>query len=199
MAVYLVDYENVNISGFDGINKLTRKDSVIVFYSDKANTLTVSLHNNLMKVLAKVSFVKIFGSGSNCLDFQLSTYLGYLISKNQKESYYIVSKDKGFEYVISFWKDKNVNVIPVINVAMTPENAVKTVKKPVSHQGQSVKSQLSRLIPQYSSEIHTVAEYIEKSRTRCELNNLLLKKYGSEKTGVIFKAIKPLLVGKKGS
>lgn len=41
--------------------------------------------------------------GKNVMDFIIDTYLGWLIVKNGNEhEYYIVSRDKGFDYVVSF-------------------------------------------------------------------------------------------------
>ena len=40
----------------------------------------------------------------NALDFQLSTYLGYLIHEAKDSYFYIISKDNGFKHVVDFWK-----------------------------------------------------------------------------------------------
>ena len=58
----------------------------------------------------------------NALDFQLSSYLGYIIRENEDKpyNYYIVSKDKGFECIINFWK-KKASVRLVFNVVKENE------------------------------------------------------------------------------
>ena len=38
------------------------------------------------------------------LDFQLVTYLGYLIAQDPTGQYLIISYDRGFEYVVNFWR-----------------------------------------------------------------------------------------------
>lgn len=43
MAMYFVDYENVHVDGMKSVSKLTEEDSVCIFYSEKANTLTFGL------------------------------------------------------------------------------------------------------------------------------------------------------------
>lgn len=40
----------------------------------------------------------------NALDFQLVSYLGYMISKQDRQRYVIVSNDSGFDPVVEFWK-----------------------------------------------------------------------------------------------
>lgn len=47
---------------------------------------------------------------ANTLDFQLSTILGCLVAHSPKEEFVIVSKDKGFDLVGTFWKGRGVNV-----------------------------------------------------------------------------------------
>ena len=41
-------------------------------------------------------------------------------------------------------------------------------------------------------------ELISKYKTKQGINNALVKKYGSEDAGVIYKSIRPMLAGKKG-
>lgn len=56
MACYLVDYENVNQKGINGVTqlKLTENDSIVIYYSNSANSLTFELHNELMRTNAKI-------------------------------------------------------------------------------------------------------------------------------------------------
>ncbi len=43
-----------------------------------------------------------------------------------------------------------------------------------------------------------ILEYITQCKTKQEVNNALVKNYGSEKAGKLYKKIKPLLKNKKG-
>ena len=45
------------------------------------------------------------------MDFQLSTYLGFLIGKDKPEHVYIITNDTGYDSVIDFWSDKNIDII----------------------------------------------------------------------------------------
>ena len=104
MSVFLVDYENTH--SLSGIATLSKDDKVVIFYSQNANSLTFDTHKRIMESPATVEY-KYVGTGSqNALDFQLSTYLGYLVSthKDSDEKIVIVSRDKGFNNVVSFWK-----------------------------------------------------------------------------------------------
>ncbi len=104
MAAYLIDYENVKSEGIRGILQLCDQDSVIIFYSHNADTLTFETMDMIFGSKATVRKYKIVRGGKNALDFQLSTYLGYLIHEGKDSCFYIISKDNGFQHVVEFWK-----------------------------------------------------------------------------------------------
>lgn len=104
MATYLIDYENVKSEGIRGIVQLSSEDRVIIFYSHNADTLTFETMDMIFSSKAAVSKYKIVRGGKNALDFQLSTYLGYLIHEGKDSRFYIISKDNGFQHVVEFWK-----------------------------------------------------------------------------------------------
>lgn len=104
MAIYMIDYENVKTGGLNGISRLTAEDRVIIFYSENANRITFDLHRRLMECPAKIEYREVTVGGHNALDFQLVTYLGYLIAQNPEGQYLIISYDRGFEYVVNFWR-----------------------------------------------------------------------------------------------
>ena len=79
MATYLIDYENVKSEGIKGIAQLSEEDRVVIFYSHNADTITFEAMDMIFNSKAQVSKYKILCGGKNALDFQLSTYLGYLI------------------------------------------------------------------------------------------------------------------------
>lgn len=126
MSVFLVDYENTH--SLSGIATLSKDDKVVIFYSQNANSLTFDTHKRIMESPAMVEY-KYVGTGSqNALDFQLSTYLGYLVSahKDSNEKIVIVSRDKGFNNVVSFWKHElslEIQIAPNLCVE-TPQTAI---------------------------------------------------------------------------
>ena len=48
--------------------------------------------------------------GKNGLDFQLVSYLGYLLKSAGKTEYIIISNDMGYDCVIHFWKEQGYKV-----------------------------------------------------------------------------------------
>lgn len=95
---FLVDMENVHISGLRGLGCLTKDDEVILFMSK-----TCKCDRDMIKVYKKLCECKISTINVNCglkneLDFQLVSYLGLLVGNDKNDiKYYIVSKDKGYE------------------------------------------------------------------------------------------------------
>lgn len=110
MATYMIDYENVKTGGLNGISRLTEEDRVIIFYSENANRLTFDLHRRLMECKAAIEYREVTVGGHNALDFQLVTYLGYLIAQNRNGQYLIISNDRGFEYVVNFWRRDGLSI-----------------------------------------------------------------------------------------
>ena len=102
MAYYLIDYENKK--ALQGLSDLTENDTVIFFYTGNSNTMTFSLHQEIIRSAARFEYKEVKCGGKNSLDFQLSAYLGYLMAKTVDEHFYIVSADKGFSNVVDFMK-----------------------------------------------------------------------------------------------
>lgn len=106
LSIYLIDYENTSISGIKGIDKLLSKDKVIIFYSQKAGAISFNLHVQICKSKVELEYIKIDKTGKNYLDFQLASYIGYLIGTTNETRYYIITKDAGYESIIELWKKR---------------------------------------------------------------------------------------------
>lgn len=120
MAYYLIDFENVKSRGMEGVELLAEEDTVCIFYSDNADSMTFDLHRKLNETKAKIIYHKVAVGTKNALDFQLATYLGYLICEQQKEdihpNYFIVTKDNGFSSLMVYWKAQGVPVRIIRNL-----------------------------------------------------------------------------------
>jgi hypothetical protein len=114
MDYYLIDYENTGENGLKGITELPEDSCVVIFYSENADKISFDMHQKFCICKTKLEFRKINTGRKNALDFQLSTYLGYLIAKSEEDRYYIVSKDNGYRSVVDFWRDKKVRQIDFI-------------------------------------------------------------------------------------
>lgn len=106
-----VDFENVKIKGLDGLDELTENDTLYLFYSKNAETLTVPIHESIKNSKANIETIEC-STGSNAMDFVISTLLGSHVKTDEdKTKYFIVSKDKGYQAIIDYWKDYEIKRI----------------------------------------------------------------------------------------
>ena len=128
MRIYLIDFENVHYEGLSGILELDKEDKVYIFYSDNGKRLTFDLHVQIINSPAQFFYNKAVVGGKNALDHQLSSYLGYLISHEKAQEFYVVSKDQGYRHLISFWEDTEPDIkISLIDSIKMTDDVVKDV------------------------------------------------------------------------
>lgn len=185
--IYLIDFENVHSDGLKGIELLDKTEKCYIFYSEHAGVLTFNMHKRITESKADIFYVEAQVGMKNALDFQLVSYLGYMIREAPDEDYCVISNDKAFELVGRFWQDKSVNVFSAVSL----EQAKKSGDYNKLH------SELEKLIPD-REECEFVEKCINELSTKSGINNRIVKKYGTTRAGEIYKLIKPLLSDKKG-
>lgn len=119
---YLVDVENVGNAWIDSITQMNDV-RICLFFTAHCPSISYA---NLAAILNARSNVTCFqcDPGPNAADFQLASYLGYLISSSADcDRFVIVSNDKGFDCVCSFWNKQGHRVErhPLRNQAVQPE------------------------------------------------------------------------------
>ena len=107
--IYLVDSENVGDIWVPLLVASQPDEEVIVFYTQKSPHMNYENVRLLKETEKEAEFIKCF-EGSNALDFQLVTQLGYMLCENQKNCYVIVSNDTGFDAAVRYWKQRNMPV-----------------------------------------------------------------------------------------
>ncbi|MCM1174427.1 MAG: PIN domain-containing protein [Blautia sp.] len=190
MSYYLVDYENVKKDGLNGINELAKEDTVCIFYSDNADTLTFDLHRRINESNAEIIFQKVEVGTKNALDFQLATYLGYIIAERKEQEYYLVTKDNGFNILCTYWGKQDIKITMVTD--LSGRNIKKEQEDLCGEVGKLIKD--AQIAP-------AVTKIILQYKTKTGINNALVKQYPSKdnkQASEIYNAIKPLLVDKKG-
>ncbi len=130
MAVYLVDFENVSSAGLSGIQKLTKEDKVYIFYTVNASNMSFAAHMNLLSSPAEITYYNVASGGKNALDFQLASFLGYLICQGKEKKFCIISNDRGFEYVKTFWERNGIAVDISISGAPSINRSLTALEKP---------------------------------------------------------------------
>ena len=188
MGIYFVDFENVNSNGLVGISKidLNENDKLVLFYSKNAKSLTIDVHKELEKIKAEKEYIKVRVGTANALDFQLASYLGASVEKDNTKRFFIISKDLGFDAVCDFWKSRNVIIkrIDSINsIDRNKEDVVKCLEKILSEK-----------------DALKVYKIVTTFKTKQGIHNNLVKTFPSKdnkKASEIYNAIKNLIDDKK--
>ena len=214
----LVDLENTGSSIYNDIKLLKGSDTLVIFYSAKSAKMTMNIHVEIEKLLCKKEYICIQESSKNALDFQLATYLGYIIGKsNTKEKYAIISKDNDFNSICTFWKDNNYSVnkynsissavkgIPNLEIQThiekqpTPKKESKSTKsktvvqkKTINKTNEKIKVALHKININKNDE-KKVLDIFTKNKTKQGLNNALVQAFNSTQGGAIYKILKPHL------
>lgn len=148
------------------------------------------MHRKINSCKAQFNLTEVKTGKANALDFQLVTYLGYLIAMAPQNNYFVVSQDKGFKSACTFWKDRGINVSLVSDLAGRDEA--------------KVEDQLTKDVRALVNDRATadkVTRIILKYKTKQGINNALVREFPSQdnkKASELYKAIKPLLKDKKG-
>lgn len=192
--VIIVDYENVNEKGLTGLEKLKQTDRLILFYNNNSK-ISIDKLISISKLNIKMDYFKVTTTAKNSLDFQLISYLGYLIANDSESNYCIISNDTGFDSAVAFWKARNVAICRKGNIQNCKQTNTEQVPPKVT---QSDVENLFKANPLPNVNIQQLTSYINKYKTKQGLNNALVKTYGNEKTSAINKIIKPLTKNKKG-
>ena len=122
---FLVDSENVNDNWLMLFDMADEDDEIVVFYTKKSPHMSyMSVIRLIEKNKINIRFEECY-EGTNALDFQLVSYMGYLMgcggacSENEcdaasaetgADEYIIMSNDTGYDPAVRFWKDKGYAV-----------------------------------------------------------------------------------------
>ena len=172
MGIYLVDYENVHNDGVTDIQKLSASDRVVIFYGDSIKSIPFETHVEMMASKAAIEYIETHKVAKNYLDFQLATYLGFLIGKGEKGPVYIISQDTGFDSIVDFWRGRNIEAFrqPSIASPSTPKDV--SLKKGTSTNKKKKKVTIPESITVQGVE-YDVTSIGEKAFSNCKKLTLL--------------------------
>lgn len=138
MKIYLVDFENVKSKGLDGIDNLKETDSVIIFFSENSDTLSFEMHQKVLCSKADIEYFKVCVGGKNALDFQLSTLLGFMVAKETYSHIFVISNDKGFDFLHSFWGGNYIDTPSTLVYRTRTITAAIEFEKKLNEQGADI-------------------------------------------------------------
>lgn len=116
---YLIDTENVGSSWTELLPFLGKNDEILLFYTTNSPGIPYRDLQMIMEHPFQLEMIPC-NTGKNGLDFQLSSYLGYLLRSSAKARYVILSKDMGYDPLVQFWKERGAEI--------TRESAQEVVK-----------------------------------------------------------------------
>lgn len=110
---YFIDSENVNDLWVNLLDTTPEDAKLLVFYTKGSPHMSYASLRRLKESPREVTFIKCY-EGTNALDFQLVTELGYRLrdAKEHGEEYemILVSNDNGFSAAVSYWTDRGMSV-----------------------------------------------------------------------------------------
>jgi len=141
----LIDYENVQPKN---LNMLAQDDcQVWIFVGANQAKINVDLVMAMQALGSNGVYIKISESGKNALDFHLAFYLGELASSNPKGTFYIISKDTGFDPLVAHLRSKKIKIqrekslediaIMQASQALSEDEKITAIVKNLSGRGQS--------------------------------------------------------------
>ena len=107
--IFMIDSENVGASWIQLLPALSEEDRIFVFYTDKSPYVS---YENMLQVIKYGSmpvFIKCF-EGTNALDFQLVSEMGYKLCENPEGEFIIISDDYGYDAAVKYWTKKGYNI-----------------------------------------------------------------------------------------
>ena len=198
MNYYLIDYKNLKNIGI--IKNIQKGDTVICFYSSVCVNMNLDLIEHITSKGATFTCQKVMNGTKNALDFQLSSYLGSLISKKSSNvNFHIVSNDKGYDYLCSYWATFGK---VVDRISATPNTPIEKEAKKTAENTPSVivsQTMTEKDITPYIDQkqyVCEVAQIFNEHKTKSEIHSALQKKFKGkpQMAGIIYRELKPLFV-----
>lgn len=82
---------------------------IILFYTENSPGISYVDLNVIREYPSSFDMILCY-PGKNGLDFQMISYLGYLIKTAPKTEYVIISNDTGYDAAVKFWRDREIEV-----------------------------------------------------------------------------------------
>lgn len=211
---YLVDLENVGLSGLYGLNLPDEGSEIQIFFSESACTTTAEARDDILASKANVRLFHCKANGKNALDFELAAYFGSILERPETERVSIISKDKGFHTLKDYANHKRKEVIVsqeksileayvIAETDLQPRfyksgNTVdlKSVAKQLSGSS-TAESKVRRRLSAYPKEVIEGALEIlsQENATRQKMYIGFMKRFGKKKGTEIYSKVREVLNG----
>lgn len=198
MSFYYVDFENVGKNGVNGIEKLTQDDCVTIYYSNNPN-IDMKTVINLFQTPAKLQFFKLLDSinlmnRTNALDIILLADISRIAQILKADDYaYIISNDKGYDPAIQEINEIHhfKNILRKTSIA-SPD-VTKTITKSSFIDEIKLNQLFEKQLSKFNTKKNIIIQIVTGSKSRCEINNKIVKHFTNEQTKLIMSALKPII------
>jgi hypothetical protein len=114
----LIDFENVQPKNLEILSKHPFK--IYVFVGANQAKVSFDLAAAMQALGSNAQYIKISGNGPNALDFHIACYIGELAAHDPKGCFHIISKDKGFDPLVTHLKTRQIKVERSVDLAEIP-------------------------------------------------------------------------------
>jgi hypothetical protein len=135
--IVLIDGENVPANSLELLDP--EKFRVLLFVGAKQPSVPVKTAVAMQKLGTRAEYIQMSGNGPNALDFHIAYYIGVLSTNEPSTTFYLISKDTGFDPLIRHLKSRQITVVrlPAVAEILKPK---KTAPKPAKSSGDLVES-----------------------------------------------------------
>jgi hypothetical protein len=141
----LIDFENVHPKNLELLAKHPFK--VYVFVGENQAKIPFDLADSMQLLGKEARYIKIAGNGQNALDFHIAYYVGVLGANEPDASFYIISKDRGFDPLVQHLKNRRIRIqrnkdlgeIPLLQLSKSTsvDEQIAAIVKNLGGRGQS--------------------------------------------------------------
>lgn len=124
---YFIDSENVGDNWVSLLDTVAATDEILVFYTANSPHMNYKNLIALKNSAQSVTFIECC-EGSNALDFQLCTELGFRVNGIGDDEFIIVTNDTGYDAVVKYWNKRDISVKRITGKACTKSHQV-TIRK----------------------------------------------------------------------
>ena len=170
----LIDFENVQPRNLGIL--ADHPFQVLVFIGANQTRVPRNVAVAMQSLGKKAQYVEIDGSGPNALDFHIAYYIGELAATDPAGSYFVISRDKGFDPLIRHLRGKKIRVRRYRDVAEIPnlripkktkkDDMIDAIVKNLVGRGQSRPRKVKTLQ-------NTINNLVSESLSETELNALV--------------------------
>ena len=107
---YLIDMENVGLSGLCGLNMPGEGSAIILFISNNAHVATEEVQEDILNSKAEISTFFCSVTGKNAMDFELASFFGSVLEKPETKRVSIISQDGGYKSLEDYARKARKNV-----------------------------------------------------------------------------------------